>query len=307
MLLELPASTADPTAIQHVAVAADPWPGAVAIWRSLDGESFSLHRVADLPAILGRTLSPVPPGPVWVFDQATSIEAQFSAAGLSSVGEAGALGSDCLFALRGPDDDACEVISAASAELVGPRRYRLSGLLRGLGGTERLAMRTLPPGADIVRLDEAVVPLGTYPADLGRACLYRIGPADRDHADRSYIELTSTIGGTALMPLGPVRLAARRLAAGVEITWVRRTRLGGDNWELAEVPLSEEREAFVVDILSGASVLRSIETTSPSATYAGPDEVADFGGVQSELSVRVSQLSAAVGRGFAAAAILSIH
>ena len=306
MLLELPASAADPTAIQHVAVASDPWPGAVAIGRSLDGESFSLHRVADLPAIVGRTLSSVPPGPVWVFDRTTVIDAEFSAAALSSVGEAGALGSDCVFALRGPDG-ACEVISAASAELTGPRRYRLSGLLRGLGGTERLALRTLPPGVDIVRLDEAVIPVGTYPADLGRACLYRIGPADRDHADPSYVQLTSTVGGTALTPLSPVHLGARRVAAGIEITWIRRTRLGGDNWELAEVPLSEDREAYAVDILNGATVLRSLAVSTTPVIYSGAEELADFGTPQSALSVRVSQLSAAVGRGFTADAILPIH
>jgi hypothetical protein len=306
VLLDLPASAADQTAIQHIAVAADPWPGAVAIWRSLDGSSFSLHAVADLPAVIGRTLTPVPPGAVWVFDRATAIEAEFSAEALSSVGEAGALGSESLFALGGPDGR-WEVISAASIELTGPRRYRLSGLLRGLGGTESLAARPVPAGALVVRLDEGVMPVASHPADLGRTCLYRVGPADRDHADPSYVQLAAAIGGAALMPLAPVRLAAKRSAAGIEITWIRRTRLGGDNWELAEVPLSEEREAYLLEIRDGPTIVRSLEVTATAALYTAAHELADFGSPQSELSVRVAQLSAAIGRGFAAEAILPIH
>jgi hypothetical protein len=306
LLLDLPASSVSPDALQHVAVAAEPWPGAVAIWRSLDGASFSLHAVADLPAVIGRTLNPVAPGPVWVFDRGTVIEAEFSAAALSSVGETRALGSESLFALQGPDG-AWEVLSAAFAELIGPHRYRLSGLLRGLAGTERLASRPVPPGAPIVRLDEALIPVASYPADLGRTCLYRIGPADRDHADPSYTQLGSMVGGTALMPLAPVHPKAERTDAGIAVTWIRRTRLGGDNWELAEVPLSEEQELYAIDILSGPTVLRSFNVVAPSLMYAAADELADFGALQAELALRITQHSATIGRGFATEAILPIR
>ena len=44
--------------------------------------------------------------------------------------------------------------------------------------------------------------------------------------------------------------------------------------------------------------------TSPSALYAAADEIADFGAAQTSLTVRVAQLSATVGRGFAATATL---
>jgi hypothetical protein len=234
------------------------------------------------------------------------IEAEFSAEALSSVGEAGALGSASLFALGGPDG-AWEIISAGSAEMIGPRRYRLSGLLRGLGGTERLANRVAPAGAWVVRLDEAIVPVASHPADLGSACLYRIGPADRDHADPAYVQIAATVGGTALMPLAPVHVRGKRTAGGIEITWIRRTRLGGDNWELAEIPLAEERELYAVEILDGASVLRSVEVSAPMALYAADDELADFGAPQTSLAIRITQVSAAIGRGHPADVILPIR
>ena len=40
----------DPAALQYIAVAADPWPGAMTIWRSGNGASFAPYRILDLPA-----------------------------------------------------------------------------------------------------------------------------------------------------------------------------------------------------------------------------------------------------------------
>lgn len=60
------------------------------------------------------------------------------------------------------------------------------------------------------------------------------------------------------------------------------------------------------DILSGPAVVRSIVVTAATAFYAGADELSDFGAPQPSLSVRVAQLSATVGRGNAAEAVLHI-
>jgi hypothetical protein len=90
----------------------------------------------------------------------------------------------------------------------------------------------------------------------------------------------------------------------VTFEWIRRSRLEADSW-VGEVPLSEEREAYAVDILNGAAVVRTIETALPSAQYAAADEIADFGATQPNLTIRVAQLSATVGRGFAAQATLT--
>ncbi len=89
------------------------------------------------------------------------------------------------------------------------------------------------------------------------------------------------------------------------LTWIRRTRADGDSWE-GEVPLGEDIERYEVDILSGASVLRTLSTTTPSVLYASADELTDFGAAQTSLSVRVAQLSATVGRGFAAQATVIV-
>ncbi len=57
VVLDLPTLTADdPPILQRLAVFADPWPGAVAIWRSADGLSFERAALAFAPSIIGETL-----------------------------------------------------------------------------------------------------------------------------------------------------------------------------------------------------------------------------------------------------------
>jgi hypothetical protein len=109
--------------------------------------------------------------------------------------------------------------------------------------------------------------------------------------------LSAAIGATALQPWSPVHVRGRRDGDGIHISWIRRTRRGGDSWDVAEVPLVEDSEAYRVEILSGESVVRTLESNSPSTLYVSADEVADFGTPQTELTVRIAQLSAVVGAG----------
>ena len=73
-----------------------------------------------------------------------------------------------------------------------------------------------------------------------------------------------------------------------------------------EVPLGEDAEAYTLDILSGASVVRSIPCAAPSALYASADELADFGAPQTILHGRVVQMSSTVGRGHPAEFTLTL-
>ena len=75
-------------------------------------------------------------------------------------------------------------------------------------------------------------------------------------------------------------------------------RRNGDNWEGLEVPLGEDNESYIVDVLSGTNVKRSLSSSSPSVVYPMQQELADFGAAQTNLALRIAQVSAAVGRGF---------
>jgi hypothetical protein len=92
---------------------------------------------------------------------------------------------------------------------------------------------------------------------------------------------------------------------GIQISWIRRTRLDGDGWN-AEVPLGEDGEAYRLEILSGRTVVRSIACDTSQALYAVADEVADFGAPQPSLYLRVAQLSGTVGAGHATEGMISL-
>ena len=92
------------------------------------------------------------------------------------------------------------------------------------------------------------------------------------------------------------------------IAWTRRSRaLAADSWTAAEVPLAEEREAYEVEVLDGATVVRTLATTTTSVTYTAAQQLADWGallGPGDTLDLRIFQLSALVGRGAPASVTL---
>ena len=116
-------------------------------------------------------------------------------------------------------------------------------------------------------------------------------------------EVAFTYTGRNLKPFSPVHVKGTRNGSGdLTISWIRRSRVDGEWRDGVGIPLGEESEAYEVDILDGSTVVRTIEATSPSASYSAADQVADFGSAQSSMDVKIYQLSAVVGRGYAATA-----
>ena len=79
------------------------------------------------------------------------------------------------------------------------------------------------------------------------------------------------------------------------LAWVRRTRIDGDLWGNAEVPLGEEAEAYVVTVRQGGAVLRRVTVNAPGWAYTLADRLAD--GASGSLSIGVAQVSARFGPG----------
>ncbi|MGP9821294.1 baseplate multidomain protein megatron [Salinarimonas sp. NSM] len=307
LVLDLPAALGDPTVLSFAAIHARPWPGAMTIWRSGDGASFEPFDVAAAPAQVGETLSPLAPGPLWRIDEAGVLDVRVATGAVTSVSDHALLEGANRFALRAPDGR-LEIIGVGTAELTAERTYRLSRLLRGLAGSEPAAALGLPAGSALVRLDEALVPLARAPSDLGRTWRWRIGPADRDHADDAVVEIVATAGPAALLPLAPVHASARRTGEGIALAWVRRARLDADAWDPVDPPLGEAMEAWCVEILSaGGAVVRTLAATSPQVLYPVADELADHGGQQPTLTVRIAQESALVGPGTPLVATLAVR
>ncbi|WP_186415356.1 MULTISPECIES: glycoside hydrolase/phage tail family protein [unclassified Pannonibacter] len=281
-----------------VAAFARPWPGELAVLRSRAGDSFEEVERLERPATTGTLTADLPPGPVWRWDEASVCEVEIHGGLMQSrSAEAVLSGANALAVLS--RTGGYELLQFRNAELTGPRRYRLTGLLRGQKGSEAEAAAGAEAGAVIVLLDgtHGVLPLE---ADLlGRSLTYRILPAGAALDTAARRDVVFAASGRAALPLAPVHLRASRESGGIRLSWIRRTRKGGDSWDLAEVPLGETADVYRVDILSapGGSVLRSLTSTATSLVYPAADEAADFGGPVASLAVRVCQISPEAGPG----------
>jgi hypothetical protein len=269
-----------------------------------DGASFDVAGVAAAPCTIGETLDALPAGPTSRWDRGNLFRVKLYGGALSSIGEARVLEGGNAAALQ-QSDGGWEIIQFASAELVDGNIYSLSRLLRGQLGSDPAMATSLPAGARFVLLDSRMVPIASALDALARPIQLRVVASGRAHDDAIAVALEVTPGATALKPLAPVHVAAVRKSDGVHISWIRRTRIEGDGWGV-EVPLGEDAEAYVLDILSGVAVIRSIASSTPQALYAAADELADFGSLQTSLHVRVAQLSATVGAGYAADVTLAV-
>lgn len=304
LALDLPTLTAEsPAVLSRLAIFAAPWPGAVAVWASQDGASYSRAALAPAPCVIGETLDDLPQGPTARWHRA-SVRVRIHGGALSSASDLAVFAGANAAALRNAAGQ-WEVIQFAAAELVGEQTYRLSKLLRGQAGSEQAMTPLLAAGAPFVLLDGHAVTIAKGADALERPLDLRVVAAGRDTADVTALALSVTPRATALQPLAPVHLHAARSDTGVTLRWIRRTRIDGDGWS-GEVPLGEDGEAYAIDVLSGGTVKRTLSSAAPSVLYAAAAELADFGAAQTNLSFRVAQVSATVGRGFAAEANLRV-
>lgn len=299
-LMDLPMLRGDEAPAAGYAVARQaPWPGGVVLYASADGTGFDLKAVISAPAILGVTTSDLPPALEGRLDHATQLGVSVAGGALASVEMAQVLSGRNACAIRNAAGD-WEVLQFRQAELVSPGAYRLRGLLRAQAGTDAAARAIVAAGAPFVVLDQSLTTVAIDRNEVALPYTWRYGPAGRSIGDASFATAIHAFSGAGLRPLSPVHVRSRRLPGSngdLAITWVRRTRTGGDNWEGPEVPLGETSEAYEVDILAGAEVRRTLRTATPYAVYTEAQQIADYGSVQPAYAVRVFQTSAEYGRG----------
>ncbi len=294
--LDLAFATSDKVVLQYLAVSADPWAGSAALYRAR-GSSFDFIRMVPRCATLGRSDTALAPSMPQLMDRSAGFRVKLSTGSLASVSEIQLLAGSNLAAVQ-HGSGAWEILGFMRAELVGQGLYQLSGLLRGLGGEMALAIDPVAAGARFVLLDSAVTPLSEGLETLGVQQSWRIGPASRDYADGSYVSFSSVPGAKALMPYAPIRVRAERRSDAVRFSFLRRARLNGDNWELADIPLGEASEAYELQILRNGSVVRSLTSTITQIDYSTALELTDFGSTQRSFDFTLFQKSDTVGRGF---------
>lgn len=276
------------------------WPGA-ALFRSSDSASwtFIARNAAEVAHGVTQNALGDPPS-VFATDEGNSLRVAMTTGGdrLESVSQAALLdGANAALLIRA--DGAPEILQFREVTPLGGGSYELRGFLRGRRGTDVFAtghaigetFLLLEPGT----IASTLLPLG----DLGLQRYWRaVGLGES--LERTPIQ-SLVHRGRDLMPYAPVHPRAVKIGSDIQLSWIRRTRLGGDLRDgTGTVPLSETVEAYEVDILAapGGAVLRTLATSTPSVTYPAAAITTDFGSLPATLSVRICQISGTIGRGF---------
>ena len=238
-------------------------------------------------AIQGLTTAPLGTGPEDLWDYTNTLSVQVFGGLLSSDTPLGVLNGSNLCAVQTPTGT-WEVLQFVTASLTGPMNYTLSQLLRGRCGTETAMMAPLPAGAPFVFIGQS-------------------SPAQYDWM--------LTYLGVGAVPYSPDDFTCYEDNGDVVISWVRRSRIPDlevDNWAgaLFVSPMDCPDEAYEIDVLdSSGNVLRTLHAAgAPSVVYEAADILADFGSVQTSISIIGYQVdnTPGIGRGTGRRATLTV-
>ncbi|WP_127900455.1 baseplate megatron protein TIM-barrel domain-containing protein [Solirhodobacter olei] len=296
LFLDLPLITGDevPQA-PHLAVTATPWPGAVACYSAGEDAGYGLNLLVTGPAIVGVTEAPLYRATPGLWDRGAGLRLRVYGGALASATEAQVLNGANLAAIGDGSSGNWELFQFAHAALVEPGVYELSMRLRGQLGSDAGMPDAWPVGSYVVML-AGVPQIALAPALRDVAQHYRVGPAARSYDDPSYTHLVAAFEGVGLRPYAPCHLAAEVSASGdVALRWVRRTRIDGDSWAAADVPLGEAYEGYLVRVIVDGAILREATVGAPNWTYAAGDRIAD--GAPGRFTLAVAQLSDRFGPG----------
>jgi hypothetical protein len=292
--LPLLTGSEDPAA-PYVAASASPWPGAVAVYSSLDGQAWSYEAELSRRAVMGLTVSDLAAAVPGLPQRGAGVDVQFVGGAPGSIDDLSLFAGGNAAALS-DGSGLWEVLQFRDAELLGPDLWRLSHLLRGQAGTEGAMQPVWPAGSTLVFLDAAAQQISVPSSLRGVTRRYRVGSAARPVDHPSFLEITHAAGAVGLRPYAPAHLRAVPDGSGGHgVSWIRRTRIEGDRWDLPDVPLGEASEIYRVRVLSSGQVAREETVTSPGWTYDAAKRAGD--GVALPFTVEVAQVSDLYGAG----------
>ena len=276
------------------------WRGG-ALMQSIDaGVSWVHVEDFDAPgATLGTASNALAAVDSRVIDAASVLSITLTQGTLSSVTQLGMFGGQNHFAYGAAGR--WEIIAAQNCVLSSGQSYTLTGLLRGRFGTE-WTMATHVNGDAIVLLDPielARISVGS--GTIGISYLYRGITVNRDistDTDRAF-----AYQAVNLKPFAPISLTGSidPTTADWSLSWIRRTRDGGEWRDNVDAAIGELLEAYQIDVFADGSyavIKRTMSSNTPAVTYLSADQVADFGANQTTLYLSIYQLSATVGRGY---------
>lgn len=218
-------------------------------------------------SLFGVMSDALPDAPAGVIDNGSSVEVVLNFGELDSISETELLNDGALnLALIGD-----ELVQFQTATLTAPLTYALSGFVRGARGTERF-IGSHGATERFVLLDGGRIhTLGA--SEIGDEDEYVAATlgALPDEADAQALEFTAQ----AHRPYSPVHGVATLAGGDWSVTAIRRTRVGGSTLNGQDVPLGEASESWALDIMDGASVVRTITGAALPLVYTAAMQATD--------------------------------
>ena len=191
-----------------------------------------------------------------------------------------------------------EYIGFTTATLVATNVYQLSGLLRGLRGTE-WAVDSHGADEPFLVLDDFVNPVGMNASMVGQSMTMRGYEIDKDIDTLPAGSLYTWVGRSRL-PYAPCHLRSTPSGADLLVTWIRRVRLDGALRDFGDAPLDESLLQYRIQIFDGAILKRESNVTTELFTYTSAMRATDGFVPGDQFTVVVQQFSPVAGLGFAA-------
>ncbi|MFV0383679.1 baseplate multidomain protein megatron [Paracoccus sp. (in: a-proteobacteria)] len=278
----------------YLAVRSRPWPGTVAAYVSVEEEGgFDLNLTLTRRAIIGRTQNALMAARPGVIDRGAPLRVRIRGDQLRSVTQRALLAGANVLAIGDGTPENWEVMQFARVVPVPDMAnlWEISGRLRGQAGTDGIMPTVWPAGSLVVLMDGAARQVNMSPGARGQERFWRIGPALRAPDDASFRSRRTETRGIGLRPYAPCHLRAN----GPALSWIRRTRIDGDGWDGADVPLGESSERYHVRLLQDGRIIHQAETGQPA--YQVPAVIWDEAVATGPVMVAVAQLSDSFGAG----------
>ncbi len=298
MVLDAPllTTTSSQTGLYWGVHSGEDWRGAT-FKRSLDGVNFTTIAGVSQKARIGDVALALPAGSAEGWDEINKITVVMRSddVPLNTVSDVDVFNGANALWLGDEDGNASgEVLQFGTATLIAPETYELTGLLRGRLGTE-FAMGLHTTNQVLVMLQMAVFDTDFGLADWNASRDYVAYSRYVDESLQTPRPFTNT--GERARPRSPAFVRGERdVSNNLTITWVPRTRIPVTG--LADlVPLGETVEAYEIDILSGLTVVRTIASSTPTASYSAAEQTADGLTPGNPVNMNVYMLSTIRGRG----------
>ncbi|MCF2872229.1 phage tail protein [Octadecabacter sp. G9-8] len=302
MLMDLPLFTGDEDPVApYVAASGVPWPGSVALYSSGQDAGYGLNRLLTSASMIGQTQTVLPKACAGLFDRGPALRVQLIRGDLQSVSVDQVLGGANLAVIGDGSAENWEVFQFADAEIVSEDTFEISMRLRGQAGSDGVTPSQWPEGSIFVLLDGQPQQIDLASSARGVTQHYRYGPGTRPLTDPSYQYRTDAFSGVGLRPYSVAHLRASPAGSDLDVTWIRRARMGGDSWDGEDVPLSESFERYAVRVFKDDVQVRQVSVSSPNWSYTSAMQSADGAG---ETRIDVAQVSDVYGEGPASSVTL---